>query len=56
MKYDELVNGLRYCANATVVDCKTCEWKAGCASEKLLTDAAAAIEELQDEIKEAEHE
>ena len=47
--YTELVKALRCCGNIST-DCLVCPWDKygfGMCAEKLLTDAAAAIEELQ---------
>ena len=54
-KYDELVKALRYCSHGGLVKCNECqyggkEWPVGC-MEAMMRDAAAAIEELQAEVK-----
>ena len=53
--YTELVKALRCCGNINT-DCTVCPWDKynfGMCAEKLYTDAAAAIEELQAEIRES---
>ena len=55
MKYDELVKALRCCGNVNT-DCTVCPWDKynfGLCAEKLYTDAAAAIEALEAEVKDA---
>ena len=57
MKHDELVKALLHCSKSGVVECNGCEydgkeWPVGC-MEAMMQDAAAAIEELQAEIRES---
>ena len=54
--YTELVKALRCCGNVNT-DCTVCPWDKynfGMCAEKLLMDAAAAIEELQNKVVELE--
>ena len=55
--YGELVKALR-CCGSTSTDCTVCPWdkyNLGMCAEKLLMDAAAAIEELQAEVIALKH-
>ena len=55
--YSELVKALR-CCGSTSADCTVCPWDKytfGMCAEKLLMDAAAAIEELQAEVDKWTH-
>ena len=52
--YTELIHALRYCANRDRPDCSVCEYEAASSCKDILKlDAAAAIEELQAEIRES---
>lgn len=53
--YTELIHALRYCANRDRPDCSVCEYEAASSCKDILKlDAAAAIEELQAVLKEAD--
>ena len=53
--YTELIHALRYCANRDRPDCSVCEYEAASSCKDILKlDAAAAIEELQAEVKRLE--